>query len=87
MAHFFAGMITMGFAISALFFLRFWWRTNDRLFLAFSCAFLLFALNQGMVTSLGSTGDQASIIYLLRLLGFALIIWAIVVKNIRSKTG
>ena len=85
MMDFFAGVLTMGFTIAALFFLRFWWRTSDGLFLAFSIAFALFALNQGLISALQLSGDQAHAIYLLRLLGFAVIIWAVMMKNVKSK--
>jgi hypothetical protein len=36
---FVAGAVTMGFAVAGLFFLRFWRRTTDGLFLAFAAAF------------------------------------------------
>ncbi len=37
------GMITMGFLIAALFFVRFWRRTADPLFATFALAFVLLA--------------------------------------------
>src|ERR1044072_3847582 len=43
------GMSAMGFVIAALFFLRFWRRTSDYLFLAFSGAFVLLALTQALL--------------------------------------
>jgi hypothetical protein len=45
MHTFFSGMVTMGFLIAGLFFLRFWWRTQDKLFAVFAVAFWLFAAN------------------------------------------
>jgi len=83
MADFLSGIITMGFLISALFFLRFWWRTSDGLFAAFALAFLLFALNQALITGIETSRDEKSLVYLLRLAGFALIIAAVVRKNVR----
>lgn len=76
-----AGMVTMGYFVAGLFFLRFWRDTRDQLFLSFSVAFWLFALNQALVTVSGLARDDASWFYLLRLAGFALIILAIVRKN------
>jgi zinc transporter ZupT len=84
MADFFSGTIAMGFLIAALFFFRFWWRTNDGLFAAFALAFLLFALNQALITGIETSQDEKSLVYLLRLAGYALIISAIVRKNFRS---
>ena len=38
---FLSGAISMGFLVISLFFLRFWKRSGDRLFIFFSLAFLL----------------------------------------------
>lgn len=82
---FFSGMIAMGFAVCAMFFLRFWWRTRDSLFLVFSIAFLLLALNQALTTLLGLPLEERSWLYLLRLAAFLIIIAAIVRKNIGKR--
>lgn len=79
---FFSGMIAMGFAVCAAFFLRFWRRTRDSLFLVFSIAFLLLALNQALTSFLGLPLEERSWLYLLRLAAFLIIIAAIVRKNI-----
>ena len=81
-ADFFSGMIAMGFAVCAVFFLRFWRRTRDSLFLVFSIAFLLLAFNQALTTLLGLPLEERSWLYLLRLAAFLIIIGAIVRKNI-----
>jgi hypothetical protein len=85
MTVFFSGMVTMGFLVAALFFLRFWWRTSDGLFAAFALAFFLFAANQALITGIETSRDEKSLVYLLRLAGFALIIYAVIQKNLRSK--
>ena len=82
---FLAGMITMGYLVAALFFLRFWRQMNDRLFIAFGLAFLLFAINQGLVALAEIPREERSWIYLIRLAGFALIIFAIVTKNLGGR--
>lgn len=45
---FLSGAITLGFLVAGLFFLRFWRRTHDRLFLAFAIAFALLGLGQAV---------------------------------------
>jgi Family of unknown function (DUF5985) len=80
--QFVSGAITVGHLIAGLFFLRFWARTRDTLFLAFATAFGLLALNQAWVALSGVPREEQSWIYLIRLAGFALIIIAIVQKNI-----
>jgi len=84
-ADFFSGLIAMGFAVCAVFFLRFWRRTRDSLFLVFSIAFLLLALNQALTTLLGLPLEERSWLYLLRLAAFLIIIAAIVRKNIGKR--
>ena len=46
MFDFTSGLITAGYAVASLFFLRYWFRSREALFLAFSGAFLLLAFNQ-----------------------------------------
>jgi hypothetical protein len=65
----------------ALFFFRFWRRTNDRFFLMFGFAFLLLMLERVVLVSIGVTHEFAPFVYVARLLGFALIIGAVVDKN------
>ena len=84
LGSFLSGLITMGFLISALFFFRFWKRTQDALFMTFGFAFLLLALNQGLIGLSDVTGEERSLLYIPRLAAFALLIAAIVGKNIRT---
>jgi Family of unknown function (DUF5985) len=81
-APFFSGVIAMGFAVVSVFFLRFWRRTRDALFLVFSVAFFLLALNQALTTLLGLPLEERSWLYLLRLAAFLIIIAAIIRKNL-----
>lgn len=80
-AEFVSGAIAMGFAVCAAFFMRFWVRTRDSLFLVFALAFFLFALNQTLTTLLGLPLEERSWLYLLRLAGFSVLILAIARKN------
>ena len=85
-ATFVSGMIAMGYVVAGVLFLRFWRRTGDSLFAVFAAAFLLFALNQGLVALLGLEGDERGWLYLLRLAGFTLIIAAILGKNLGARS-
>jgi hypothetical protein len=87
MIEFLAGAVTLGYVVAATFFLRFWRRTHDRLFLAFGAAFLLMALNQLLATVLGAADERSVFTYVLRILGFILIIAAIVDKNLQRRDG
>jgi hypothetical protein len=87
MIEFLSGAVTLGYLVGAGFFLRFWRRTDDRFFLAFGAAFLLFALNQFLAAALVVVSEPTSVIYALRVLGFILIIAAIVDKNVRSPSS
>ena len=83
---FLSGMATMGFLIGALFFARFWRRTGDRLFLAFGAAFVLFAINQALISLSDSPREEQSVFYLLRFAGFALLVGAIIAKNLKGRS-
>ncbi len=84
MIQFLAGAVTLAYFLAAIYFLRFWRKTSDRLFLNFASAFLLFALNQLVVSVLWTADERHSYAYVLRILGFVLILFAIVDKNIFS---
>lgn len=81
LGNFLSGMATLGFLVSGLFFLRFWKRTGDTLFLAFAIAFGLLAVGQAVTTLANTYLDDSSVTYLIRLAAFALIIVAIWRKN------
>lgn len=84
LAAFFAGIATAGSLLAALFFLRFWQRSRDNLFLNFCFAFLLLACNSIAPLMLGTLNDQQPAVYLFRLAAFALIIWAVLRKNMEK---
>lgn len=83
MFAFVSGLITMGFLVSGLFFIRFWVRTRDGLFAAFAAAFWLLAANQALLALSNLPVEERSWMYLLRLAAFAIIILAIALKNRR----
>lgn len=77
------GAIIMGYAVAAVFFLKFWRRTADNLFLAFAAAFLLMAATPLLTILLQVPREEQSPFYLLRLLAFLIIIVAIIGKSRR----
>ena len=85
MTQFLLGAIAMGSAVAALLFLRYWRRTRDRLFLYFSASFLLEAVNRALFAWNGAHSEEATLYYLVRLLAYGLILWAIVDKNLRRQ--
>ena len=73
------GAIAAGYAVSGVFFLRFWRDTRDRLFALFAVAFLVLAVNR-VVGGLLPPADRHSI-YWVRFAAFAVLLLAIVDKN------
>lgn len=79
---FLAGVVTMGYAIAALFFARFWHQSRDSLFLSFAIAFLLMGVVQALLSLANIPAEERSWVYLLRLLAFLIIMAAILRKNL-----
>ena len=82
---FLSGAITLGFFVAALFFLRFWRRTHDGLFLAFATAFALLGFCQAVQALANIPQEERSYIFLIRLAAFTIIIAAVVRKNRSSR--
>lgn len=78
---FLSGAVALGFAVCALFFLRYWRRTREELFLAFALAFLLLGVGQTVLALGNIPTEERGSIYLLRLAAFLLILVAIYRKN------
>jgi len=83
---FLSGAIVLGFLLAGLFFLRFWKRTHDRLFLAFTFAFWLLGLSQALLAFSVVPVEERSWLYLLRLAAFVLILLAIWGKNVSRRS-
>jgi hypothetical protein len=84
LVEFLSGAVTFGFLLAGLFFLRFWRRTADSLFLAFAVAFGLLGLGQALLALADVPVEERSWLYLLRLAAFGIILAAIWVKNRRG---
>jgi hypothetical protein len=82
--QFFAGAATISLLVIALFFLRFWKRTQDRLFLFFAGAFTFLMLERIVRAVMAVETEWAPYVYTIRLVAFVLIIVAVVDKNRRT---
>lgn len=78
-------MIVMGFATGGLFFFSFWKKSGDRLFLLFGVSFLILCFQQLLLGAFNLTNEALPLPFIVRLLAFALILVAILDKNLRGK--
>lgn len=78
---FLSGFVACGFVVAGLFFLRFWTRTRDALFLWFAVAFWLLGLGQTLLALGNIPLEERSSVYLIRLTAFLVILFAIFRKN------
>jgi peptidoglycan/LPS O-acetylase OafA/YrhL len=85
--EFIGGSLTLGYLVLGLFFLKFWRRTHDPLFMMFAWAFWLLAGNAFAVSATDVYDVDVGWTYLLRLFAFVLIIVAIVRKNVASQAS
>lgn len=85
---FLSGITVATFLASGVFFYKFYRTSHDKFYLFFSLTCLLFAIERiAILIVLGpaqTNGESAPWVYLLRLVGFLLIFFAILDKN-RSK--
>jgi hypothetical protein len=85
MRPFIWGVLTTESAMAALFFLRFWRLSGERLFLYFALAFVAMAVNWVGLSAVDPAFELRHFVYLFRLLAFVLIIAGIVDRNRRSR--
>ncbi len=81
MNQFLSGAIVFGDLVVMLLFLRSWRDTRDRLFAIFGAAFALMAVQRVLLAVTGDLLENVAYLYVLRLLAFAVILWAIIDKN------
>jgi uncharacterized membrane protein YfcA len=85
MMGFVSGALGAGYLVAAVFFLRFWRSSRDKLFLAFAAAFVLMATAQGLLLVADNSREWDGHVYLPRLAAFVIIILAILAKNLPSR--
>jgi hypothetical protein len=78
---FLSGAVSFGFFVCSLFFLRYWNRSRDELFLIFALAFALLGLGQAILSLANVPTEERGSLYLIRLTAFFLILVAIYRKN------
>ncbi|HEY2035692.1 MAG TPA: DUF5985 family protein [Steroidobacteraceae bacterium] len=86
MRTFMWGVLTMASLVAALFFLRFWRETRERLFVFFSLAFLGMAAAWVGLAIINQPTDEAQqeYAYIVRLVAFVILLIGIIDKNRRS---
>jgi hypothetical protein len=81
MNDFISGILTMGYIVAGIFFLRFWRDTRDRLFAMFGAAFFILAVQRVGLKFCDDVSEGNTAWYFVRLLAFLIIIVAIFDKN------
>ena len=84
MRDFLWGALTMSCVVIALYFLRYWRTSGDRLFVFFGVAFAVMALNWVSLAIVDPTVEGRHYVYFFRLAALLLIIVGIVDKNRRG---
>lgn len=82
LVQFTAGALVLGFCVAGLVFLRFFRKTGDRLFALFGASFFMMAANRAALAFVGEWKESHTALYLLRLLAFLVILFAILDKNV-----
>ena len=85
LVDFLSGAVAFGFAVCALFFLRYWRRTGEELFVAFALAFALLGASQAILALANIPTEERGSIYLIRLIAFLVILVSIFRMNRRAR--
>ncbi len=78
--QFLLGVVVAACSVAGLFFLRFWRRTRDRLFVIFAVAFWTLGANW-LALAFTEQDEVRTALYVVRLLAFLLILGGVVDKN------
>jgi hypothetical protein len=80
-----SGALVMGYFIAAIFFLKFYKSTHDRLFAFFAAAFGILSCQRVALALTTKTVEDTVLIYVIRLIAFLIILYAIIDKNMQAK--
>jgi hypothetical protein len=75
------GAVAMGCTVGAVFFLRFWQQSRDRLFLWFAIAFFVLSLSYALLGLVTFASEWRVYVFVVRLFAFCLILYGIFEKN------
>ncbi|MFY2558676.1 DUF5985 family protein [Corallococcus terminator] len=81
------GAMAMGWLACALFFLRFWKQSHERLFAFFAVSFGLLGVNSAISALMDSLDERRYYLYVARLVAFLIILYAIWDKNRAGRRG
>jgi len=85
--HYFSmGATCVLLLVAALYFLRFYRKSGDRLFVFFSAAFAILGVNRFFFLIIDAPDEARTVLYVVRLLAFLLILYAIIDKNRAPRT-
>ena len=84
MEGFLLGVIATASLTAGLFFLKFWKKTHERLFLAFAVFFLVETINRIILLGFERPNEGSPWIYVIRLLALVILLAAILEKNYRQ---
>lgn len=82
-----SGAVVMGTATAALFFFKFWRKTNDRLFAYFALSLATIAVNRAASGIMGAEEPGSPLLYWIRFAAFLVIFVAILDKNRARRTA
>ena len=80
---FLRGAVAMGCAVAALFFLRFWRASGDRLFAFFAVAFAILSVDYALLGLVPLSTETRVYVFAVRLVAFGSILYGIYEKNRR----
>ncbi len=82
-----SGALVMGYFVATIFFLKFYKSTRDRLFMHFAAAFGILSFQRVALALTTKTIEDTVLIYVIRLIAFLIILYAIIDKNMQAKRG
>jgi uncharacterized membrane protein HdeD (DUF308 family) len=80
-----SGALVMGYLIATVFFLKFYKSSRDRLFALFAAAFGILSVQRVALALTTRTAEDTVLIYVIRLVAFLIILYAIIDKNMQAK--
>lgn len=84
---FMLGAIAMALLVAGVYFFKFWRQTHDRLFLCFALSFFIEAINRTALALSDNPREGEPFFYIIRLLSFCLILYAILEKNFSKRSS